>query len=305
MNPGIVGARPYRGCMEDSHLAAVSLAALEILPGEPSDLSVILRNDATRDALAALSAGDDSGELVSWLCTEIDYARVETWRKRVEQVERDLNVHVVFAHSVEYPCQLARCWDAPPLLFVRGSLARSVGIGIVGSRAADGDDTDAATELAAYAAATGYSVVSGLAAGVDTAAHQGALLAGGHTVAVMGTGIRRVFPAQNAELAEQIVREHGAMISQFAPDAPRTGTTFLRRNCVIAGLVDVDVVVAGDERGGSRHQAEQAVRYGRPLLLWQPTLGGQRWANDFVEAGVAAFIADPAAISDHVSAGTS
>lgn len=291
--------------MTDNHLAAVSLAALEILPGEPSDLSTILRNQATRNALADLTASDDSGELVSWLCAEIDYARVETWRKRVEQVERDLNVHVVFAHSAEYPAQLARCWDAPPLLFVRGSLATSVGIGIVGSRAADSPVTQAATALATYAAATGYSVVSGLAAGVDTAAHQGALSAAGHTVAVMGTGIRRIFPAQNAELAEQIVHQRGAVISQFAPNAPRTATTFLRRNSVIAGLADVDVVVAGDERSGSRHQAEQAVRYSRPLLLWRPTLGAQRWANNFVDAGAATFIADPAQISDHIPAGLS
>jgi len=287
--------------MEDSYLAAVSLAALEVLPAEPSDLSQILRDQDARVALLTLSADISTDELVSWLCEEIDFSRVETWRKRIEQVERDLAARAIMVHGADYPARLTQCWDAPPVLFVRGSFATAPAVAIVGSRTAAPEATAAADGLARAAVAAGFSVVSGLAAGVDTAAHKAALDAGGHTVAVMGTGIRQIFPAQNVELGEQMA-ERGALISQFSPDAPRTGTTFLRRNSVIAGLSDIDVVVAGDERSGSRHQAEQATRYGRPLLLWQPTLKLQRWAHAAVDAGVATFIDDPALLGRHLAA---
>jgi DNA processing protein len=144
-------------------------------------------------------------------------------------------------------------------------------------------------ELAATVAAAGAVVVSGLAAGVDGAAHRGALDAAGQTVAVMGTGITHIYPEQNTGLAEEI-RRHGVLLSQFAPDAPRTKTTFLRRNHVIAGLSDVSVVMAGQHRSGSRHEVEQAIEYGRPVLMWAPTLAGEQWAQQLVTNGSATFV---------------
>jgi len=82
-------------------------------------------------------------------------------------------------------------------------------------------------------------------------------------------------------------------VSQFAPTAPRTGTTFLYRNNVIAGLADVNVVMSGRERSGSRHQADQAIRYGRRVLLWQPALDGEPWALRAVaDDGDAEFVTD-------------
>lgn len=280
--------------MDESYAAAVSLAALEILPAEPSDLGRILCDDASRATLFSLSADRTAGELVAWLCEEIGIARVETWQKHIERIERDHGVRPVMAHDKDYPHLLRRCWDAPPLLFVRGTLSTRPTVAIVGSRGASRAVTEAAHTVANLAARSGMSVVSGLAAGVDTAAHEGALAAGGHTVAVMGTGIERIFPEGNADLAARIVDHGGALVSQFAPNAPRTSTTFLRRNAVIAGLARVDVVMAGTQRSGSRHQAEQAMRYRRTLLLWRPALARQRWAIEAVESGVAKFIDDPA-----------
>jgi DNA processing protein len=286
--------------MDNRELAAVSLAALELLPAEPSDLTRVLGNAEARAALLSLDACHCAhDELVSWLCSEIDFSRVEIWYKRIEQVERDLAARVVLAHSAEYPARLSSCHDAPPVLFVRGSLTTQPAVAIIGSRQADDEATEAAAALARSAVLHGSSVLSGLAAGVDAAAHRAALEVSGHTVAVLGTGIRRVFPAQNAVLGEQIA-ERGALISQFVPDAPPTPTTFLRRNSVIAGMADVDVVVSGEERSGSRHQAEQAIRYGRTLLLWQPATGRQRWAQQVVEAGLASFIDEPDAIALHL-----
>jgi DNA protecting protein DprA len=296
--PRIVGAARYRGFMDDSYTAAVSLAALEVLPAEPSDLGRILQDDELRTALLSFSGDGSSSELVAWLCEEVGFARVETWQKHLERIARDLGARPVMIHHVDYPRPLRRCWDAPPLLFVRGSLNSEPAVAIVGSRSASAAVREAAYAVASIAARAGMSVVSGLACGVDTAAHEGALAAGGHTVAVMGTGIERVFPEENAGLASRIV-DHGALVSQFAPNAPRTGTTFLRRNAVIAGLSQVDVVMAGTERSGSRHQAEQAMRYHLPLLLWRPALQTQRWALEAVDAGTANFIDDPADIVDY------
>jgi DNA processing protein len=286
--------RPMVRGMDVTYQAAVSLAALEVIPGEPSDLNRILRDSALRAAFFGSATDTTQDELVSWLRDEIDPARVEMWHKRLYAIERDLLARPVLRHCPSFPSLLRKCWDAPPLLFVRGCLEPDrPTVAIVGSRKASQAVIEATKAVARVAAVSGVTVVSGLAAGVDSTAHDETLRAGGHTIAVMGTGIQRMFPAENVELAAQIVEGGGALVSQFAPNAPRTGTTFLRRNAVIAGLAEVDVVMAGAERSGSRHQAERAAGYGRPVLLWKPTLAEQSWAQEMVDGGGATFIDDP------------
>lgn len=278
--------------MLDIRIAAVAFAALELVPGEPSDLSTLLSDGTTRRALidrASAHAGDD---LLAYLCAELDQGRVEAWAKRLDRLVEDGEGVPVLAGDADYPAALAQCWDQPPVLSVRGRLAADLpAVAIIGSRTADDRTVAATAEFAGAAVRGGFSVVSGLAAGVDTAAHEGALGERGHTIAVLGTGISRVFPEQNRFLATRI-GEFGALLSQFAPDAPRTSTTFLRRNCVIAGLAAASVVMDGAERSGSRHEAEQAVRYGRLVLLWKPTLAGQAWAQRLVTDGAASFVED-------------
>ncbi len=276
--------------MVDLHTAAVALAALELVPGEPADLTALLADPDSRAALVARSApyGDDG--LLAYLAHGVDHGRVEGWAKLLDRLLADGEGLPLLAGDPGYPPLLDGCWDRPPVLIVRGRLAPELpAVAVVGSRTADGATVQDTRALAAHAARAGFSVVSGLAAGIDTAAHEGALDAGGHTVAVMGTGIRRVFPEQNAALAARVAST-GVLLSQFAPDAPRTGTTFLRRNCVIAGMTSASVVMDGAERSGSRHQAEQAVRYERPVLLWKPTLGAQDWARELVADGTATFV---------------
>ncbi len=277
-------------CMVDLHTAAVALAALELVPGKPCDLTVLLADPASRLSLIDRSGAAGGDSLLAYLSDELDHGRVEVWEKRLDRLVGDGAGLPVLACDPDYPPPLAACWDRPPVLFVRGQLApERPAVAVVGSRNANPRTVQEARVLAAAAVRAGFSVVSGLAAGVDTAAHEGALDAGGHTVAILGTGIRRVFPEQNATLAERVAAT-GALLSQFAPDAPRTGTTFLQRNHVIAGLAVASVVMDGGERSGSRHQAEQAVRYGRPVVLWAPTLARQDWARGFVTDGVATFV---------------
>ena len=276
--------------MADPHTTAVALAALEMLPAEPSDLAGILDAPEQRAALLALTPAHTSTDLTAWLCTEIDRGRVELWEKRLYHLAQDTPTRAILTSEPDYPDLLATCWDRPPLLFLRGQLQpEQRAVGIVGSRAASDTVLRAVHYLARLLAEQRLTVVSGLAAGVDTAAHEGALAAGGHTVAVLGTGICRVFPAANAGLAARIGAT-GTLLSQFAPNAPRSPTTFLRRNNVLAGLADISLVMDGQARSGSRHQAEQAIRYGRPVLLWAPTLVAHTWAQQAVDAGVAKFV---------------
>jgi len=289
--------------MYDNRLGALVLAAQELLPAEPSDLTGILVAEDQRAALTRLLPDAHSSELTSWLCMMIEPARVQFWAQRLDKLEQEADVHLLLAHDPEYPARLLSCWDRPPLLFIDGRLQTSdSAVAIVGSRAAGEEALRTSFDLGQRVAAAGIDVVSGLAAGVDTAAHEGALSAGGQTVAVMGTGIERVFPEENRKLARRIARE-GALVSQFAPDAPRTSTTFLKRNNVIAGLADVSVVIDGQPRSGSRHQSEQAARYERQVLLWAPTLYGQVWAQDAVGRGEAVFVSEFEEVLAAVGAG--
>jgi len=122
-------------------------------------------------------------------------------------------------------------------------------------------------------------VVSGLARGVDTAAHIGALGAGGRTVAVIGTGLRHSYPPANAGLQNRIAAT-GAVISQFTPDTPPAGPNFLARNAVMAGYTAATLVVEAPWRSGARAQARMALEQGRRVFLPVPLLVYE-WARDY------------------------
>lgn len=292
--------------MDEMRCAAVVLTALELVPGEPSDLTSALRSQADRQALLGPGHGDEIGTygplspLGKYLVEAIDPGRVESWVEVIERGSRECRYRPVIAGDPGYPVRLARVWDAPPVLF------RSIDpewptdaqpdidpdgptIGIIGGRDAGRLVLDATELVAASVATHGYRVVSGLAAGVDTAAHAAAIAAGGMTTAVLGTGIDHVYPAENIELARRIVAR-GVLVSQFAPPAPRTGTTFLRRNSVIAALSDANLVMDGRDRSGSRHEIEQSVRYGKQVLMWAPALHREEWATALVDSGQATFV---------------
>jgi DNA processing protein len=179
-----------------------------------------------------------------------------------------------------YPENLRTVHDRPPVVFVAGRLtlqdARSVAI--VGARRAGKDGLAAAAGLADALSRAGYVVVSGLAAGIDTAAHEAALAAGGRTVAVIGTGLRHSYPPENAGLQRRIAAT-GAVVSQFWPDAPPTRASFPLRNAVMSGLALGTVVVEASFRSGARLQARLALAHGRPVFLCKSVLE-EPWARD-------------------------
>ncbi len=180
-----------------------------------------------------------------------------------------------------YPPNLRTVHDRPPVLFVAGALTPgdAQSVAVVGTRRASRGGRAAAASIAEALTRAGYVVVSGLAAGIDTAAHQAALAAGGRTVAVIGTGLRHSYPPENAVLQREIAAA-GAVVSQFWPDAAPTRTSFPLRNAVMSGLALGTVVVEASFRSGARVQARLALAHGRPVFLWRALLD-EPWAREF------------------------
>ncbi len=169
----------------------------------------------------------------------------------------------------QFPTLLRAIYDPPPKLFVRGTAAEDVltrpAVAIVGARACSPYGAQVARRLGSDLAAAGIVVVSGLARGIDGEAHRGALAAGGMTVAVLGCGIDRDYPAAHAELARRI-REHGLVVSEYEPGVEPAPWRFPARNRVIAGLSAATVVVEARERSGALITADLALEEGRDVL---------------------------------------
>jgi DNA processing protein len=187
-----------------------------------------------------------------------------------------LGVHTF--RDVSYPAQLREIHQVPPVLFSRGTLhPDEPAVSVVGSRRACDQSVDWASEVSTALVSVGITVVSGLAAGIDTAAHTAALDAGGRTVAVVGTGINRVYPAANRYLQERIACE-GLVLSQFWPDATATKKSFPLRNATMSGYGRATIVVEAGETSGARIQARVGVEHGRAVILRDRVVRANDWA---------------------------
>jgi len=166
-----------------------------------------------------------------------------------------------------YPAALLEIADPPNVLYVRGNpaLLRKRGLGVVGSRNATPQGQQTAEIFAKALAGTGLTIISGLALGIDAAAHRGALAAGGDTIAVIGTGADRLYPARNKELALAIA-ERGAIISEFPLGTPAIAANFPRRNRIISGLSRGVLVVEAAPESGSLITARLAAEQGREVF---------------------------------------
>ncbi|MGH3620694.1 MAG: DNA-processing protein DprA [Sciscionella sp.] len=188
-----------------------------------------------------------------------------------------LDVHTF--RDPSYPAQLREIHQLPPVLFSRGNLlANERAVSVVGSRRASDPALAWTRKLAETLVSAGITVVSGLATGIDTTAHWATLEAGGRTVAVLGTGINRAYPAANRGLQDRIERE-GLVLSQFWPDDPPTRTSFPIRNATMSGYGQVTVVVEAGEASGARIQARVGVEHGRPVILTDAVVRGNEWAK--------------------------
>ena len=179
---------------------------------------------------------------------------------------RALGVDVILRGDSGYPPYLDRLEDAPDLLFVRGALPTMPGVGIVGTRRCTAYGLELAEAYGRAVAEIGWPVVSGLARGIDGAAHRGMVQAGGRGIAVLGCGIDVTYPREHRGLGEQILECGGAIISEYPPGSRPDAWRFPPRNRIIAGLSAAVVVVEAGATGGALITAVKAAEYGVPVF---------------------------------------
>jgi DNA processing protein len=253
-----------------------------IRPSETAALVILLRTgarpgnvyaDLVEERASAIAVLEEERGLFARDELETAAAEVAAWEAR--------GMSVLSVLDRDYPENLRAVHDRPPLVFVAGRVesrdARSVAV--IGARDASRRGLARTRAIAEHLVDAGYTVASGLAAGIDTAAHTAALARGGRTVAVIGTGLCRCYPPQNGELQRRIASEC-AVVSQFWPEAPPSRRSFPMRNAVMSGLALGTVVVEASDTSGSRIQARLALAHGRPVFLAESLLE-QSWARDF------------------------
>lgn len=236
----------------------------------------------------------------------IDLAEtVANWERKVDVVRelrriKEENLTILTQEDALYPKLLREIYDPPTVLYVRGQLTERdhQGIAIVGSRHATHYGLSMAKKMAFQIAYAGYTVISGLARGIDTAAHEAALASKGRTVAVIGSGIGKLYPAENQALADKIAGQ-GAVVSEFPVDYPPDKQSFPLRNRIVSGWSCGIIVVEAPARSGSLITAQQAADQGRtvyavPGNVDRPTSHG---CNRLIQQG-AKLIMDGADVLD-------
>lgn len=195
--------------------------------------------------------------------------KVRTQRNLTEEFDkvRALGVRLLLLPDPDYPAALRNLSDAPLVLYVRGELIPqdALSLAVVGTRRASRYGRDVAEHLSMVLARHDVTIVSGLASGVDAAAHAGALKAGGRTIAILGNGIDRVYPQEHSEMAEHIYA-NGALITEFPIGMPPMAGNFPRRNRLLSGMALGVLVVEAPENSGALITAEAALEQGKDVF---------------------------------------
>ncbi|MBK9122298.1 MAG: DNA-protecting protein DprA [Chloroflexi bacterium] len=205
----------------------------------------------------------------------------------VARVQR-LDARFVTLADEEYPYLLRQIPNPPMVIYVRGELtdADQRALAVVGTRKATRLGAETARALSTDVARSGFTIVSGLAQGIDFEAHTGALEAAGRTIAVLGTGIDMIYPRQHTRLADDITRS-GALVTEFAPGTPPDGQNFPRRNRIISGLSLGVLIVEAPERSGALVTATAAAEQGRDVFAVPASLNNVqgRGCNRLIQDG--------------------
>lgn len=246
---------PDTGTASYWQLMEIFSSPQELLALPAQSLSPYLKPLAI-EALADYQAHPEQSPLGSKLKADLAY------------LEQQSQLHCLLFDDPLYPRLLREIPKPPPVLFVRGnphclSLPQ---LAIVGSRSPSGGGNENAERFAAYLAGCGLAITSGLALGIDAAAHRGALSAGGMTIAVMGTGIDRVYPSRHHQLAQAIVDGGGALVSEFPLGTSSHASHFPQRNRIISGLSGGTLVVEAAVQSGSLITASYALQHNREVF---------------------------------------
>jgi DNA processing protein len=243
-------------------LSCAERAALAAALDGSSDLSVLSIRDLERLVARPLAGRSLDGK--AWNPAELLSAAAEDAAKA-----RAFGIDFVSVSDGRYPPLLRELPDPPTVLFYRGTLPdpeRPLAA-VVGTRSASAEALSQAYAFGRDFVRSGVPVVSGLALGIDAMAHRGAVEAGGPTIAVLGSGLDRVYPASNRGLARRVVEGGGALVGEYAPGTPPLRFHFPARNRIIAGLARALVVVEAPERSGALISAEFALEGGRDLWV--------------------------------------
>ena len=253
------------------------------------------------------ASGEDLLRVRGVNATVVNAIRHHDYRDSADQECRAvarLGVRIVDFRAPDYPRLLLEIPDPPPFLYVRGELADDApAVAIVGSRRASGYGLLATGRLARELAERDITVVSGLARGIDTAAHRGAQQGGGRTVAVLGCGLDIVYPPENAHLFAEIAAQ-GALVSEFPLGTPPLAENFPRRNRIISGLSRGVLVVEAAEKSGSLITARMALEQGREVFAipGNITQAASRGTNRLIKEG-AKLVEEVADILEELPAG--
>lgn len=281
--------------LNEQQAQLLALCAIRV-DGKSVDWSLLARC-ALKGQLDSLCAGDIPEQ--SQAARRAKPLLIEGLRgdpsERLRRVEEEMalaqkcEARLVTVLDPEYPQNLRTVRDLPPFLFYKGKLqsnADNRSVAVVGTRDASEMGVARAKRVARELGEAGFTIVSGLARGIDTAAHETSLHFGKRTVAVIGTGISRCYPRENGPLADQIAHE-GVIVSQFWPSRSPGRDTFPRRNHVTSGISRGSVVIEASRTSGAKMQARIAAEQGRSVLLLRSLVESQEWARRMVESGKA------------------
>jgi len=201
---------------------------------------------------------------------------------------RARGITVLTWEDQDYPRRLKELDQHPPVLYVRGEIRSDDewSVAVVGTRRVTAYGRQVANDVASILAASGVTIVSGLARGIDGIAHQAALKAGGRTIAVLGSGVDRVYPPEHRRLAQEIV-EAGALVSDYPPGTPPDGSNFPPRNRIISGLSLAVIVVEAGQRSGALITAKFAAEQGRDVFAVPGNINAPQsvGANKLIQQG--------------------
>ena len=260
-----------RSTQNDDKILRAAIARLTCLShGERLSL---LKNLDNVSALALLSKVD----FCKLVCRDVteklpDMSALASRAERDVLIMEQYGIAMLIPGDAQYPELLSEIPQPPFALYCRGNPDALVGdcVGVVGTRHPDASGLKASFAFSADCAVGGFTVVSGLAFGIDTAAHKGALsVESGRTVAVLGCGVDTIYPAANKRLAAEIIKRSGCIVSEYPPEEPALKWHFPERNRIISGLSRATMVIQAPDKSGALITADFALEQGRDLCVHQ------------------------------------
>lgn len=250
--------------------ATERILQLSCLPGIGAGA---LRKIIARERRLGPASLDDEKEILASFSRSNGPAKQcrDAWKLTVDRCQ-ELDIHILSPFDSDYPKPLVHISDFPTIIYVRGSTSalNKIGCAVVGTRDASHLGCSWGRQIAETFAIQGFCVVSGLALGIDTAAHEGALRANGSTVSILAHGLDRITPASNKGLAEKILECGGALVSEHPPGTPPRKAEYVKRNRIQSGMSVCSVVVESGEEGGAIHQGNFTARQKRRLYCVIP-----------------------------------